>query len=167
MIEGTIHSCRHSDVTPRLSRLLVPSRRWTTNDWYCFPFYCSYAMDAQMRPKNYSGEEVVCCVSGDWLWYRGFSVQYLLAIGRLPSLLEDVVRSILYLKQKLSLHMNPLWQYTRSRNRSKRVGDGGLGELHQNKDTFDIDRNRDHVIILFLCDICIFRKLKKMNPIEE
>jgi len=29
-----------------------------------------------------------------------------------------------------------------------------------------VGRNGDHALIPFECDLCIFRKLKKMNPVE-
>lgn len=34
---------------------------------------------------------------------------------------------------------------------------------YQSKDTLNVGRNNDQILILIECDLCFFRKLKKMN----
>ena len=37
---------------------------------------------------------------------------------------------------------------------------------HRNKENFKVGRNGDHTLVPFECDTCIFRKLKRRNPVE-
>ena len=41
------------------------------------------------------------------------------------------------------------------------------GKRHQDKGAFNTGRAGDHLLIPFECDLCIFRKLKKMNPLLD
>ena len=39
--------------------------------------------------------------------------------------------------------------------------------IHQEEDAYLVARNRDHLMFPFECDTCIFRKLRKRDPIEN
>ena len=85
-------------------------------------------MGTQRYPKNVrSGKKVVRCVSDDGLGCREFLRKFLLEIGKLPSLSEDVVWAMLYFKQKSEFSReDPAIKLTRSRKRPKGVGEAKI-----------------------------------------
>lgn len=57
---------------------------------------------------SHSGKEDVYCASDNGFGCREFVHKILLEVGRLPSLLKDVVQSMLYSKQKIEFSCEDL-----------------------------------------------------------
>ena len=70
--------------------------------------------------------------------------------------------------QKLNFHVKTLEESLQEAGNDPKEWERlrlAWGERHQNEDAFKVGRNGDHALIPFECDLCIFRKLKKMNPV--